>query len=129
MRYICTKELVHLLDESFFSVDTPEKLHRLMIGMTTDLVGVFQTVVDKQELTIDVSCLADYAAQWLAIPVLVPPSARARVIAKYRANELSDHDVAYFFRIPQKFVPYIASDMYDQFVDKILSAAKMPAEG
>lgn len=126
-RYICAKELIHLLDGKFVAVDNPKKLSDLMIGMSTDLGPWLQTMAqghpDDNPVRVPISapCLVDYAAEWLAIPVLVPPTAQKKIVDQYSSNKMTAYDVAYLFRIPQKFVPFITSPIYDQFVGLIIN--------
>lgn len=129
-RYICAKELVHLLDTKLSAVDTAEKLADLMIGMSIHLRPWLQEIQkngDKEiagGVPVPVSCLVDYAAEWWAIPVLVPPKARGALLERYNAKAMTDWDVAYTFRIPQKFVPFVVSPLYDQFVGALLTPPK-----
>jgi len=124
-RYVCAKEIVHLLDTSSVIVDSEDKLNDLMIGMSTDISVWIQKMLkatgdELQRPPLSASCMMDFAAEWLALFVLVPPTPRQVVIEKYLAKEFTDADVAYLFRIPQKLVPFVVSPVYDELVGKLL---------
>lgn len=128
-RYICAKELVHLLDPELAKVNSSEKLRDLMIGMTIDLAPWLREIGQGNggspaPVAPSIHCLTDYVAEWLALPVLVPPGHRQVAVEQFNAKRMSDWDVASTLRIPQKFVPFITSDLYEQFVGRILESGR-----
>jgi hypothetical protein len=109
-RLVCAKELVHLVDRPGVAVSSAEALKSLLVGLTSS----------AEPVDLDERCQADIVAEITALPVLVPLPIRNQLLGPVKSCRMSSHDVAYYFRIPQKYVAFIMSPAFDMLVAKCM---------
>ena len=108
-RLICAKELVHLCDKQARRIRTPEQLDDL----TEKLLGPFETGSSGIPET-EIVAATDLLAQYQAISLLFPPSARSRVRKGLEENIFDLERVVKAICLPEEIiVPMLEPDWED----------------
>lgn len=103
-RYACTKELMHVFDTAEQRADSREKFISLMSEIQNRPLPQHESPMFRSELD----------TRWLAAIALCPRHLRDPYVARYKAKELADFDIAETFRIPEWTVPFVMDDYYEQ---------------
>lgn len=110
-RFVCCKELMHAFDTEAEKTNTREKFIKLMKQLETDPLPDDRSPMLSSENN----------TMWMALVVLCPKHLRDQTRVKWKAQELTDYDVALEYRVPEAFVkPGLMSDYYDQALDALL---------
>lgn len=113
-RFICAKELIHVLDHPSARTSDPEAIDKLAakIGLPPEMQDPMK---DGHETNVD------RLAEWRAIALLFPLAARNQLLAPYRDNVLKLGDIARLADIPSRYVGFAMHESWDRLHD-ILAA-------
>lgn len=106
-RIVCTKELMHVFDDSEERSNSPSKFLKLLRELET------------RPLPDDASEMyrSEYNCEWKAFLVLCPARLRAKHISRYKSDGSNDDEIANSLKIPSSVVSYIMSDYYNRALE------------
>jgi hypothetical protein len=113
-RFILVKELMHLFDEVHLRARSPVQVAALANALIREDGEFYGDRPSGDDLLL----YAEQRAAYRALQVLVPCH-HLRHMKKLRAShELDDHDVALWFRIPERFVSKILAPTFEEDLAK-----------
>jgi len=104
-RFICCKELLHLLDPSAATTSTPEDIAEL-----ARKIGLPQYMQDPMADGLDTN--VDRLAEFRAASILLPYAAREVLMQPLSEDKLTLADIARMADIPRKYVGLVMSDYW-----------------
>lgn len=110
IRYVCSKELMHIFDTKDGQISDTTKFKTLLSEIE------FQPPPENRSA----AYWAENSAFWKALLVLCPKKFRDDIKVKWESKEYTDFDVALHFRIPEELVGALFSDGYDMAHDTYL---------
>lgn len=108
-RFICCKELFHLLDPP--SATTSGK----------DIHALAESIGLMPEMQVDsLAANIDRLAEFRALAVMFPFAARELLIPKFKDGDISLDDIARLADIPRRYAAFVMSERWEQVHDLLL---------
>jgi hypothetical protein len=108
-RFVNTKELMHLFDESGEKTDTPAKFERLVLDFEAPAVELSPQY------------LSDNRGIWMALACLCPERVRLELLEQRTEKNLNDYGIALKLKIPEQYVAHLFRADYRQIIDSLLT--------
>jgi len=109
-RFVWAKELMHIFDTEDGQVSDDVRFGSLLYQIEIQPPPEERTAV----------YWAENAALWKALLILCPKKYRDEKKAKYESGDISEYDVAAYFRIPSNIVKNLFSESYDTAYTKFI---------
>lgn len=106
-RFICCKELIHLLDPP--SAQTNDLTE---IDLLAERIGLPPEMQDPA--TDGIATNVDRLAEWRAAAILLPFAMREQLMPAFRSEVLTIDDIARMADIPRKYVGFIMSPVWEK---------------
>lgn len=119
-RFICCKELLHLLDPPGAQTKTPEEIAAL-----EEKIGLPPEMQDPEQD--GWAANVDRVAEFRAAAILLPWAARELLVQPLRDRLLSLDDIARMADIPRKYVGFVMSPIWEKVHPMLVGAARPPA--
>jgi hypothetical protein len=116
-RFVCCKELVHILDDKAASTSTSEQIDALTLNLTSP------TSMESSDMPKDY--WAERAASLKTLCILAQMDAVDKLKQQYLAGAKTPYDVAVFFRIPEVYVDFLFSQKF-KAIEAVFSGAASP---
>jgi len=107
-RFVFTKELMHLFDDSNELCDTGEKFELLLDQLS----------ISDQEMS--PAALAEIKAFWKALAALCPEKKRLEYAEQRKNNEIDDFTIATQLRIPEQYVRRLFEKRYERIISSLV---------
>lgn len=110
MRFVLTKELMHVFDDEEEKAGTADRFRKLLSD------------IQNKPLTKHASkmYLSEMECQWKAVLLLCPKVKRDTLMDDYVAKRLADFDIAQIFAIPEWLVSAVMHPYYDQVYNTLV---------
>ena len=115
-RFVACKEMMHLFDGPDEAVSDRDRFFTLM-----DEIDAPPPPTDQSPML-----SSEYFAEWMALLLLCPKPLRDQYRQMRVAEEISQYDVAWRFRIPQLVVRSLMSERYDRVYRTLVEDAEEP---
>lgn len=116
-RFICCKELLHLLDPPTAHTTSPDQIDELAAK-----IGLPEYMQDPMADGFEAN--TDRLAEFRAAAILLPFAARELLLEPYAADKLTLGDIAKMADIPRKYVGLVMSDHWPVIHDLFLRKRK-----
>lgn len=117
-RFICCKELTHILDGVDYRTNTSTDIIDLITQITALNTPDAQPTISTQTLT-------DMGGAGKALILLAPLATVNALKDSYRGKTKSKYDIALFLKIPEVFIDFIFTDKYAQmYTSTVVSLAE-----
>ncbi len=110
-RFVLTKEMTHLVDDP-----------KTYTSSIVEIENLTRELSAQAPLSAKMSdaYYAERVAEYKALALLAPEDAVSKIRPKFRRGQLSEIEVATFFRIPSLWVPVLMSDSYAKIYEAVL---------
>lgn len=110
-RFIYTKELMHLFDDSNESTNSAEKFEKLLVELEA-APPTGGTMSDQS--------LSEFNGFWMALACLCPENNRLEFENQRNKKHIDDYGIALLLKIPELYVPLLFIPQYRNFIDTLL---------
>jgi hypothetical protein len=107
-RFVVTKEVMHLFDDSDDITDTDEKFAGLLESFGTPIPSPAPQKV------------SDYKGIWMALACLCPEKNRLEFQALLEKNQIDHYGIALQLRIPEQYVPLLFRSDYLELINILI---------
>ena len=112
-RFVCCKELFHLLDQKVGHTSTPDDIYALAekIGLPPEM---------QNPASDSLATNIDRVAEFRAAAILLPMAARELLMPHYKAGTMTIEDIARMADIPRRYAGFVMSSVWTDVHDLLI---------